>query len=61
MEEKKTRKGTDKNRKEREIHIRITASELEDLEMASYERDMSKSDILRRALKMYLGGLKDSY
>jgi predicted DNA-binding protein len=48
-------------RRDREIHIRITRSELEKLEVASQATDESKSDILRKALKMYLSGVKGFY
>jgi len=55
---------TDKTKKERkshEIHLRITKTEFDELELASYENDKSKSDIIRKALKMYISGLKGSY
>lgn len=55
---KKERK---KERKKHELHLRITKTEFDELEMASYEKDMSKSDIVRKAVKMYISGLKGSY
>ena len=50
-----------RERKDQELHLRITKTELSELEMASYEKDVSKSDIVRKAIKMYISGLKGSY
>ena len=44
-----------------DMHLRITKTEFDELEIASYEKDMSKSDIVRKAIKMYISGLKGSY
>ena len=52
---------TKKERKKYDMHLRITKTEFDELEMASYEKDMSKSDIVRKAIKMYISGLKGSY
>ena len=59
MNEKKRKRGDE--RKDQEIHLRITKSELAELEVASYATEESKSDIVRKALKMYLSGIKGSY
>lgn len=59
MSEKKRKRGDE--RKDQEIHLRITKSELAELEVASYATEESKSDIVRKALKMYLSGIKGSY
>jgi hypothetical protein len=55
--------GTDgkKVRKNRELHFRLTADELDALEMASYATEKSKSDILRKGLKMYLSTINDAF
>ena len=50
-----------KERKKYDMHLRITKTEFDELEMASYEKDMSKSDLVRKAIKMYISGLKGSY
>ena len=44
-----------------DMHLRITKTEFDELEIASYEKDMSKSDLVRKAIKMYISGLKGSY
>lgn len=61
MSDKKKRKPRGEERKDQEIHLRITKTELAELEVASYATEESKSDIVRKALKMYLSGIKGSY
>lgn len=46
---------TQKERKDQGLYIRMTKTEKEALELARYETDDSKSDIVRKALKTYLG------
>lgn len=43
-----------KNRKEHNIHFRLTDAEMRELEIASYLDGRSKSDFIRRALNYYL-------
>ena len=50
-----------KERRDQDIHLRMTKTEMAEIEIASYEKDMSKSDIVRKAIKMYISGLKGSY
>ena len=55
------RKPRGKDKRDQEIHFRLTKEELEALELASYLTDNSKSDILRRGLQLYLSGIKGVY
>lgn len=43
-----------KERKDYQIHFRMTDEELNELDMVSYLCDTSKSELLRRALHFYL-------
>ena len=52
---------TKKERRDQDMHLRMTKTEMAEIEMASYEKDMHKSDIVRNAIKMYISGLKGSY
>ena len=56
-----TKKKRDKERKDQAFYIRMTKSEMSALELASYETDDSKSDIVRKALKNYLAILKGPF
>lgn len=60
MSEKRKRHRGDEKR-DQEVHFRITKTEMNDLEMASYALDESKTEIFRKALKMYISGIKGSY
>jgi hypothetical protein len=60
MREKRKRPRGEEKR-DQEVHFRITKTELNDLEMASYALDESKTEIFRKALKMYISGIKGSY
>ena len=42
------------------IHIRMTSEEMQELEMASYLSNRTKSDFMRRALKYYYAVRKDA-
>lgn len=42
-----------KERKDQNLHIRLTKSELDFIEMLSYENDKSKTDMILKALKFY--------
>ena len=55
------RKPRGKDKRDHEIHFRLSKEELEALELASYLTDNSKSDILRRGLQLYLSGIKGVY
>jgi hypothetical protein len=57
----KRKRPRGKEKKDQEIHFRISKTELEEIELASYALDESKSDIFRKALRMYLSGIKGSY
>lgn len=50
-----------KEPRDQDLHLRLTKSELEELEMASYAIEKSKSDIMRRALKMFISNLNNHY
>lgn len=52
---KETKKKRDKERKDQGLYIRMTKTEMAALETATYETDDNKSDIMRKALKTYLG------
>jgi hypothetical protein len=58
---KRGNKKRGEERRDQEIHLRVTKSEFDELEVASYATEESKSDIIRKALKMYLSGIKGSY
>ena len=59
MAEVRKKRGSE--RRDQELHLRVTKAELQELEVASYATEESKSDIVRKALKMYLSGIKGSY
>lgn len=42
-----------KERKKYDMHLRITKTEFDELEMASYLTDKSKSECIRRAISSY--------
>lgn len=52
------KKKRDKERKDQAFYIRMTKSEMAALELASYETENSKSDIVRKAVKSYLAMLR---
>lgn len=59
--EKKTKKKRNKERADQGLFIRMTKSDMEALDMASYEGEESKSDIVRKALKMYISARKSRF
>lgn len=50
-----------KETRDQDLHLRLTKSELEELELASYAIGKSKSDIMRRAVKMFLANINNPY
>ena len=58
-EKKRRKRNTEKS--DQGLYIRMTKSEMEALDMASYEGDESKSDIVRKALKMYISARKGRF
>ena len=60
MEEKKKRKRGDE-RRDQELHLRMTKSEMELLELECYYSNDSKTDVVRKALLTYIGTKKHSY
>lgn len=54
-------KEHDKEPRDQDLHLRLTKSELEELEMASYAIGKTKSDIMRRAVKMFLANVNKPY
>lgn len=44
-----------KERKDQGLYIRMTKSEMEALELATYASEDNKSDVVRKALKTYFG------
>ena len=60
MEEKKRKKRGEEPR-DRELHMRMTKSEMNLLEMVSYESEDSKTDVMRKALLFYVNAKRGSY
>ena len=51
MEDKKKRRGDE--RKDQDVHMRFTKSQLNMLEMLSYEEDKTRTDTVVKALTWY--------
>ena len=51
MEEKKKKRGDEK--KDQDVHMRFTKSQLDMLEMLSYEEDKTRTDTVVKALTWY--------
>lgn len=51
--EKKRKYSHGKDRKDCKFQIRLSAEDLEELEMASYMDDHNRSEHIRRAIKLY--------
>jgi hypothetical protein len=58
--ERKRKKRGDEPR-DQELHIRMTKSELDLLEMVSYASEDSKTDVIRKALLLYANTKKGSF
>ena len=58
-EKKRKKRNTEKS--DRGLYIRMTRSEMQALDMASYEGEETKSDIVRKALKMYISARKSRF
>ena len=43
----------DKEKKDQNLHIRLTKSQMDFIEMLSYENDKSKTDMILKALEFY--------
>lgn len=55
------KKPRDEEKKDRTFLWRLTKSEMDDLDMLSYALDESKSDIMRKAFKMYFNANKGRF
>lgn len=53
MRERKTRKPRGEEHKNQEIHIRMTRSQLDLLELLCYEDEKTKTDMIVKALTYY--------
>lgn len=53
MSEVKERKPRDKERKDQDLHLRATKTQMQFLEMMSYENDKSKTEMIWKALEFY--------
>lgn len=51
----------EKEKRDQGFYIRMTKSEMSELDMASYATEEEKSSIVRKALKMYLSTLNGRY
>ena len=60
MSEKKRKKRGEEPR-DQELHMRMTKSEMNLLEMVSYESEDSKTDVIRKALLLYANTKRRSY
>ena len=58
-EKKRRKRNTEKS--DQALYIRMTKSEMDALDMASYEGEETKSDIVRKALKMYISARKSRF
>ena len=61
MSEKKLRKPRGEERKDRDLHMRLTKSQSDFIEMLSYEHEKTKTDIIMRALEFYHNCEKGSF
>ena len=63
MTEKQNRykKPRDEEKKDKTFLWRLTKTEMDDLDMLSYALDESKSDIMRKAFKMYFNANKGRF
>lgn len=61
MSEQNNKKPRGEERKDQNLHIRATKSEMEFLDMACYELDKSKTDVIWKALKFYYNYTKGSF
>lgn len=60
MEEKKKKKRGEE-RKDQDLHLRATKSQMQFLDMLSYEHDKSKTDMIWKALEFYHNFNKGSF
>ena len=60
-EVEKKRKKRGEEPRDQDLHMRMTKSEMNALEMASYRIEENKSDVIRKALKMYFSGMGIDY
>ena len=63
MKEKKNvaEKSEKKERKNNRINLRITDSEVDDLNLVIYKDDEPLSMVVRKAIKMYVSARKSTY
>ena len=55
------KKDPDRERKDHGLFLRMTKTEMHELELASYAVEESKSEIIRKALKMYISAIKGRF
>lgn len=59
--EKKRKRIREEEPKDRGFYLRMSKTDMDALEMASYESEESKSDIMRKAFKMYLSARRGRF
>jgi hypothetical protein len=55
------KKNPERERKDHGLFLRMTKTEMQELELASYTIEESKSEIIRKALKMYISAIKNRF
>lgn len=58
---KRRKKPREEEKKDTGIFVRLSKTVMEELEVASYTMDESKSDIVRKAIKMYISANKSRF
>ena len=52
-DEKSAKKRRDKERKDQDLHLRATRSQMQFLDMLSYENEKTKTEMIWKALEFY--------
>ena len=60
-ETEKKRKKRGEEPRDQELHMRMTKTEMNLLEMVSYESEDSKTDVMRKALLLYANTKRRSF
>lgn len=60
-DKKKVRQNLQRERKNNRINLRITDSEIESLNFVSYKDDEPISQVVRKAIKMYVNARQSTY
>ena len=61
MDVKKTKRPRGEERRNRDLHLRATKTQMEFLEMMSYENEKSKTEMVWKALEFYYNYNKRSF